>query len=100
MDRSEVIELVSISYGKDAIGQKIPIECKREVFCQLGSVTRAEFFDAGRSGLNAQFRATVFAPDYQGEEIAIVRGHRYGIYRTYIGKNETLELYMEKKAGV
>lgn len=43
---------------------------------------------------------TMFAPDYQGEQIAVVDGVRYGVYRTYRAKNETLELYLERKAGI
>lgn len=27
-------------------------------------------------------------------------GGKYGIYRTYLGKNETIELYLERKSGV
>ena len=34
------------------------------------------------------------------EKIAVVDGVRYGIYRTYRAKNETLELYLEAKAGI
>ena len=42
----------------------------------------------------------MFAPDYQGEQIAVVDGARYGVYRTYRAKNETLELYLERRAGI
>jgi len=27
------------------------------------------------------------------------KGNRYGIYRTYIGRNDTIELYAERKGG-
>ena len=42
----------------------------------------------------------MFAPDYNGETIAELNGVRYSVYRTYLGKNETIELYLERKAGV
>lgn len=42
----------------------------------------------------------MFAYDYAGETLAELDGVRYGIYRTYLGKNETIELYLERKAGV
>ena len=38
--------------------------------------------------------------EYQGEEIAILNGARYGIYRTYSPNGEEMELYLEQKAGV
>lgn len=42
----------------------------------------------------------MFTYDYQGEEIAEINGDRYGIYRTYFATTDTIELYLEKKAGV
>ena len=42
----------------------------------------------------------MFVYDYQGEDTAVLGGVRYGIYRTYIGRNDTIELYLERKAGV
>ena len=50
--------------------------------------------------MQAALKVTMFAPDYQGEQIAVVGGVRYSVYRTYHAKNETLELYLERKAGV
>ena len=41
----------------------------------------------------------MFAPDYEGEELAEIDGVRYGVYRTYLGSNESIELYLERKTG-
>ena len=100
MDKSRVLTLISITYTKDAIGQQVPEEKKRDVFCNVSSVSLSEWSDAGRAGLNPEYRATMFAPDYDGEEIAELDGIRYGIYRTYLSRNEEIELYLERKAGV
>lgn len=100
MDKSRVLTLISTSYTKDAIGQQVPKEKKRDVFCNVSSVSLSEWSDAGQAGLNPEYRATMFAPDYEGEEIAELDGIRYGIYRTYLGRNEEIELYLERKAGV
>jgi len=100
MDRSSTIKLISKTYTTDAIGQRVASETEREVFCAITSVTAAEFFEAGKNGIRAEYRTLIFAPDYQGEEIAKLDGVRYGIYRTYRGKNEQIELYLEKKNGV
>ena len=100
MDRSNVLALVGVTYTTDALNQQIPQETTRDVFCNISSVSSQEFFDAGQAGLNPEWRVTVFAPDYNGETIAELNGVRYGVYRTYLGKNETIELNLERKAGV
>lgn len=100
MDRSNVMQLITKTYTEDAIAQRIPAETARNVFCSIASVSASEWFEAGRSGMQAALKVTMFAPDYQGEQIAVVDGVRYGVYRTYRAKNETLELYLERKAGI
>lgn len=100
MDRSRVLKLVGTSYTKDDIGQLVPQETARSVFCAVTSVSAQEFFDAGRAGLKPEWRVIMFAPDYHGEEIAELDEVRYSVYRTYAGRNETIELYLERKAGV
>lgn len=100
MDRADVMQLIAVTYTDDDINQKIPAETARSVFCNVASVSASEWFEAGRAGMQAALKVTMFAPDYQGEQIAVVGGVRYGVYRTYHAKNETLELYLERKAGV
>ena len=100
MDRSTVLTLVGIAYTQDAIGQQVPEETRRDVFCNVSSVSGTERLDAGRNGIKLEWRVTMFSPEYSGEEIVELEGVRYGVYRTYLGKNETIELYLERKAGV
>ena len=99
MDRSDVIDLISETIEPDEFGIERPTEGKRAVFVQTESVTRSEFFDAGRAGLNPEYRFTMFAGDYEGEEIVEYNGKRYAVYRTYRGKDDTLELYVERRGG-
>lgn len=100
MDRSEVLTLIAVSYTQDAIGQQVPTETRREVFCNLSSVSASEWFEAGQAGLNPEYRAIMFVYDYNGEGIAELEGNRYGVYRTYLGRDDMIELYLERKAGV
>lgn len=100
MDRSTVMTLCAASYTEDALGQKIPTFTNRDVYCNLSSISGSEWFEAGRNGIKAELRATMFRYDYEGETECIVDGTRYGIYRTYIGKGESIDLYLERKAGV
>lgn len=100
MDKSKVLTLIGVTYSADSIGQQVPIETPRNIFCNISSVSSSEWFDGGKKGLNPEYRAVMFSPDYNGEQIAELDGVRYGIYRTYLGRNETIELYLERKAGV
>ena len=99
MDRSDVITLISITQAQDDYGVWRETEQGRDVYCQVDSVTRAEFFEGGRSGLNPEFKFTVFYADYQGEKTLVYNGKAYSIYRTYMGRNDYLELYAERKGG-
>lgn len=100
MDRSTVIKLISKTYSQDSIGQYVYTETEREVFCDVRSITRVEWFDAGRNGMQPVYIFTMFEPDYAGEKIVEYGGNRYGVYRTYRSRNETIELYVEEKGGL
>ena len=100
MDRSNVIKLIKETCTKDSIGQYVPTESERQVYCDVRSVTRTEWFDAGRDGMQPAYVFYMFGPDYEGEKIIEFDGKRYGVYRTYIGRNEIIELYTEEKGGI
>lgn len=100
MDEAAVLTLIRETYVTDAISQQVPKEIRREVFCEKVSVSASEWYNAGLKGLKAEFRMTMFAPDYEGEEIAILDGKRYSIYRTYQKKPDEIELYLAKEVGV
>lgn len=97
----DVLKLISQTFTTDKYGIQKPTETVKEVFCECHSVTRSEFFEAGRNGLNPEFRFTVFHEEYEGESIVEYRGMRYGIYRTYIVPGtDYIELYAERKGGL
>lgn len=100
MDRSNVIKLIKEICTQDSIGQFVPVETSRQVYCDVRSITRTEWFEAGRNGMQPAFAFIMFGPDYEGEKIIEFNGKRYGIYRTYIGRNDTIELYAEEKGGL
>ena len=108
MDRSCVITLVKETTTKDAYGVERTSRTSRSilaqvdsrnVFAQVDSVTRTEFFDGGRNGLNPEFMFTMFFGDYEDEPEVIYKGKRYAVYRVYHGRNDTIELYVERKGG-
>lgn len=103
MDRSTPLTLIRKLYTTDDIGQKIYTESTSLVYADIKSVSRSEFFQAGEYGLKPSYVAEMFAPDYNGEELCELTmfgtTDKYSIYRTYLGLNEKIELYLQKEVG-
>lgn len=94
----DTIKLISITQTQDDYGVWRMVETAKEVYCDVKSVTRTEFFDAGRNGLNPAYVFVIFGDDYTDEETVEYAGKRYGVYRTY-RDGDDLELYAERKGG-
>ena len=99
MDRSDVAYLVAKEFIQDQYGVQRELEKESQVFVQVSSVTASEWFEGGRSGLNPELRFTMFRYDYNGEEELKYNGKYYRIYRTYLGRNDSIELYCERRKG-
>ena len=99
MDRSTVIYLITQTYTEDAYGVLQPAKTKRKVYANVTSVSAAEWYEGGRSGLNPEYRVRMFAPDYQGEPIVEYNGDEYAVYRHYQARTDVIELYLEKRKG-
>lgn len=99
MDRSEVIYYINTEYTQDENHVMHATETRRKAYANVDSVTGAEWFNGGRSGLNPQYRFTVFFADYNGEKIVEYKGTQYAIYRTYQATTDTIELYTEYRKG-
>lgn len=99
MDRSDVINLISETRTQDDYGRWIATKTSKQVMCQVDSITRAEFFEGGRNGLNPEFKFTMFNGDYSGESIVEYQGKTYAVYRTYLRRTDIVELYVERKGG-
>lgn len=99
MDKSVLITLVSQDRYQDELGVWQSRPSRRNVFAQCDSVTRSEFFEGGRNGLNPEFRFRMFYADYNGEDELVYNGDTYAIYRTYKTRTDIIELYVERKGG-
>lgn len=88
MDRSTVINLIGIERTQDDHGVWRSSTTSRQVFAQVDSVTQREFYEAGRNGLNPEFKFTVFFDDYQNEPVVEYNGQQYAVYRTYLTRND------------
>lgn len=96
----DVLSFISITTEQDEYGVEREIETYRDVFCQTRSISRSEFYNTGRKGLNPEIEFLVFAGDYNGEKLCSFHGNRYTIYRVYQTPGEDyMELYAERKGG-
>lgn len=96
---SDVIRLISERFTTDKYGNEKAEETKRKVYCEVRSISRNEFFDAGKAGHRPAFRFDVFFGDYEDEQIVEYECKRYYVYRTYQDR-DTVELYTEMRIGV
>lgn len=102
---SDEIQLIRESYTMDQLLQRIPVTTARSVFADITSVTGAEVSAAGQNGIKASARIVVHSEDYAGEQLLWYDGSstlpegRYSVYRTYVSGADTVELYVEPKAG-
>ena len=101
MDRSDVLKLINVISEQDTDYTFKETEKVTEVFCDVKSITQTEWFEAGRIGIeHPAFIFIINRNEYDNQQIVEYRGQRYGVYRTYMAKNENLELYCEAKGGV
>ena len=100
MTRDVQITLISPVMTEDEYGIPQPGEPERvDVLAGCESVSASEFFEAGRNGLRPEFRFTLFFGDYDGQRIVEYNGKQYTVYRTYMGKSDTVELYVQQKGA-
>lgn len=96
-----VIKLVKLTTTTDELGYPVETPTERETFCSVLSVSRSEFFQAGKAGLTPEHVFSVNAAEYEGEKELEYLGERYRIYRTYQPDgSDYIELYTEYRSGV
>jgi SPP1 family predicted phage head-tail adaptor len=96
----DVITLVKVETVKDKYGITTTQETSaQDVFCAIKSVSRAEWFEGARTGLNPQYCFTIHAAEYDQEHIVRYNGINYSVYRTFLVDPDHLELYVEYKKG-
>lgn len=99
MDRSDTVNLYTDVVNYDEYGVARKSRTAKQVYCKVDSVTRSEFFDAGKAGLKPEYRITMFFGDYDGEIVVGYKGRLYSVYRTYLAKTDIIELYVERQGG-
>jgi len=100
MDKSNIAYLIATTITYDDIGQIVETSTEKMIYCNVRSVTRDEFYQAGETGIRPRWSITCFAPDYNNEEYCKLENKKYHIYRSYVKSNEEIELYLEDLVGV
>ena len=96
----DVISLIKEEYDSN-LEKYIESSRVDNVFCKVESIQRDEFYRAGQNGMSPQYKFITAKVNYINEEIAIYKGVRYSIYRTYeVPGTDDIELYAEDKVGV
>lgn len=100
MDKLINIALINVIETVNAIGEPEKTETETKVRGVIDSITRDEWFSAYKADINARHRVTVYEFEYHGEQVAIINGQRFAIYRTYYKDGDKIELYLGEKGGV
>ncbi|MCM1218054.1 MAG: hypothetical protein NC548_26510 [Lachnospiraceae bacterium] len=92
---SEDTNLILVSVGESAAE-----DVRTAVFAEVDPVGRDEYEAAGQQGMKAEYKFTVWAAEYGGQEEAEYNGRRLSIYRTYGARgDDKTELYAAERAG-
>lgn len=83
-----------------SVGASANDDVKKEVYAEVDPVGRDEFNAAGQARMKAEYKFTVWAAEYSGEEEVEYNGKRLSIYRTYgARRDDKTELYTAERAG-
>lgn len=87
----DVIDLISVEYTTNSIGDAIPQESARQVYANRKSVRQSEFYQAMATGLRPEIMFEVRSAEYQGEPTVRYEGKDYSIIRAF-DRGEITEL--------
>ena len=88
----DVLKLISIVYSENALGDITETLTERQVFANMTSVKRAEFYQAQAVGLKPELVFEVRLIDYEGEKKLSYEGEEYNVIREYTKNGEIIEL--------
>jgi hypothetical protein len=84
MTLNDVISLIDYVVTEDADGYETTVEELTEVKCDSGNgVTRTEFYEAYKAGLELSAAFEMWACDYGGQKVIEHNGKRYKVERAF-----------------
>lgn len=88
----DYVTLISVKTEQDEDGFQKNIETENEVYADIRSTTRSEFYDAMRSGIAVSIMIKISAHDYNNERLLIYDDERYEVVRAYKTDLDHIEL--------
>lgn len=92
---NDVLTLICANYTADEIGNDRESTVETDVFCEVASASRAEFFSAAQAGLRPEYKFKIWAHEYGGQTKVRYDGREFEIYRTF-KLHDTIELYAKE----
>lgn len=99
MQYRDVAELIAIERAQNENGYQVETETRTEVFVDVRSIKRSEFYQSLQAGRALSLAFLVRACDYAGQERLAYDGREYRVVRTYTKDGELLELNCEEYRG-
>jgi hypothetical protein len=98
------LTLISTDITYDDIGNPVETPNNIDIFCDVKSIGRTEFYNAAANGLKPEYIFVVHPYEYNGETYVEFSEdekpkQRYKVMKTYKVNMEELELTCEKVAG-
>lgn len=88
----DTLDLITVSYTTNTIGDSVATESTTTVFANKKSVRSNEFYQAQAIGLKPEIMFEVKSLDYSGQESLRYDLKKYNIIRTYDKNGEITEL--------
>ncbi len=96
MKKFKTIFLITETTGQNSVGQKVSTgETKRQVFAELLSIMRNEFYQASIAGYSPKLTFKIRTQEYQGEKNLEYDNVKYRIIRDYSKDQRFTELVCE-----
>ena len=90
---AQTCDLVTQVYTVNSVGDSIPAETYRTVFCEFQSIGLKRKIDAMATGLNVEFKLILKdIAEYQNEKIVDYAGTRYNVKNVFIRDDQLVEL--------
>ena len=96
----DTVDLIAVVTGYDAEGYPVDTETSTEVFADVASVKRSEFYAGRQAGTELIAAFTVAACDYDGQQVVVYDGARYRVERAYTRDGERMELNCSEDRSV
>ncbi|AVK48938.1 phage head-tail adapter protein [Clostridium sp. MF28] len=90
------LTLIKYTFKTDKLMNQIPEEVKTDLYCDLKSVGRNEYYNAASQGLKPEIIFVIHKYEYNGEREILFEKNKYKVIRTYSTNFEEIELTCEK----